>query len=97
MSAPASYLFTVLGGTMYFAGPILGAVVGVFATVMLATLTRAWQLYLGLGFLAVVLFAPGGIAGLIAAHGAPGAPAWHVRCGAPTRWSVSVWRCAPAG
>lgn len=62
-------VFTVLGGTMYFAGPILGAVVGVFATVMLATLTRAWQLYLGLGFLAVVLFAPGGIAGLIAVHG----------------------------
>ncbi|VVE11436.1 branched-chain amino acid ABC transporter permease [Pandoraea terrigena] len=62
-------VFTVLGGTTYFAGPIVGAVVGVFATVMLATLTRAWQLYLGLGFLAVVLFAPGGIAGLIAGHG----------------------------
>ncbi|MDR3399710.1 MAG: branched-chain amino acid ABC transporter permease [Pandoraea sp.] len=61
-------VFTVLGGTTYFAGPMLGAVVGVFATVVLATLTRAWQLYLGLGFLAVVVFAPGGIAGLIAAH-----------------------------
>ncbi|VVE87144.1 branched-chain amino acid ABC transporter permease [Pandoraea bronchicola] len=61
-------VFTVLGGTAYFAGPMLGAIVGVFATVVLATLTRAWQLYLGLGFLAVVVFAPGGIAGLIAAH-----------------------------
>ncbi|VVD65327.1 branched-chain amino acid ABC transporter permease [Pandoraea fibrosis] len=60
-------VFTVLGGTTYFAGPMLGAVVGVFATVVLATLTRAWQLYLGLGFLAVVILAPGGIAGLIAA------------------------------
>ncbi|AJF00122.1 branched-chain amino acid ABC transporter permease [Pandoraea apista] len=61
-------VFTVLGGTAYFAGPILGAVVGVFATVVLASLTRAWQLYLGLGFLAVVIFAPGGMSGLIAAH-----------------------------
>lgn len=61
-------VFTVLGGTAYFAGPMLGALVGVFATVMLATLTRAWQLYLGLGFLAVVVYVPGGIAGLIAVH-----------------------------
>jgi branched-chain amino acid transport system permease protein len=61
-------VFTVLGGTAYFAGPMLGAVVGVFATVVLATMTRAWQLYLGLGFLAVVVFAPGGIAGWVAAH-----------------------------
>ncbi|WP_353189371.1 branched-chain amino acid ABC transporter permease [Pandoraea pnomenusa] len=61
-------VFTVLGGTAYFAGPMLGAVAGVFATVVLATYTRAWQLYLGLGFLAVVVFAPGGIAGLWAMH-----------------------------
>jgi len=61
-------VFTVLGGTAYFAGPIAGAVIGVFATVALATLTRAWQLYLGLSFLAVVVFAPGGVAGLAAAH-----------------------------
>ncbi|MFJ2991539.1 branched-chain amino acid ABC transporter permease [Pandoraea sp. NPDC087047] len=64
----AVLVFTVLGGTAYFAGPMLGAVVGVFATVVLATYTRAWQLYLGLGFLAVVVFAPGGIAGWIAMH-----------------------------
>ncbi|VVD70386.1 ABC transporter permease [Pandoraea aquatica] len=63
-------VFTVLGGVSYFAGPMLGAVVGVFATVVLATMTRAWQLYLGVGFLVVVVFAPGGIAGLLAAH-------WH--------------------
>ncbi|AKM28973.1 ABC transporter permease [Pandoraea faecigallinarum] len=66
-------VFTVLGGTAYFAGPMLGAVVGVFATVVLATMTRAWQLYLGLGFLAVVVFAPGGMAGLLAMH----ARAWR--------------------
>jgi branched-chain amino acid transport system permease protein len=66
-------VFTVLGGTTYFAGPVLGAVVGVFATVVLATMTRAWQLYLGLGFLGVVVFMPGGIAGLLAMH----ARAWR--------------------
>ncbi|WP_287495736.1 branched-chain amino acid ABC transporter permease [Pandoraea sp. CB10b_02] len=61
-------VFTVLGGTAYFAGPMLGAVLGVFVTVVLATITRAWQLYLGLAFLAVVMFAPGGVAGLVALH-----------------------------
>ncbi|UVA77494.1 branched-chain amino acid ABC transporter permease [Pandoraea commovens] len=61
-------VFTVLGGVSYFIGPMLGAVVGVFATVVLATMTRAWQLYLGLGFLVVVVFVPGGMAGLLAAH-----------------------------
>ncbi|AJP57758.1 ABC transporter permease [Pandoraea vervacti] len=66
-------VFTVLGGSAYFAGPMLGAVVGVFATVVLATTTRAWQLYLGLGFLGVVVFMPGGIAGLLAMH----ARAWR--------------------
>jgi branched-chain amino acid transport system permease protein len=82
-------VFTVLGGTTYFAGPIVGAVVGVFATVMLATLTRAWQLYLGLGFLAVVLFAPGGIAGLIAVHGR----AWRTGM-ARTLWRPYAVACA---
>jgi branched-chain amino acid transport system permease protein len=36
--------------------------------VSLSDYTTAWQLYLGLFFMAIVLFAPGGLAGLIMMH-----------------------------
>ncbi|EGJ10435.1 branched-chain amino acid ABC transporter permease [Rubrivivax benzoatilyticus] len=62
----AYLLFTVLGGSGYFAGPILGAVLMVLAGVLLSALTRAWLLYLGLAFIAVVMLAPGGLAGALA-------------------------------
>jgi branched-chain amino acid transport system permease protein len=71
----AYLLFTFLGGASFFFGPILGAVLLVFATVMLSEMTKAWLLYLGLVFLLMVMFAPGGLASLImmnvrvAAHG----------------------------
>ena len=58
-------LFTFLGGATFFFGPIIGAVLLVFASVMLSELTKAWLLYLGLAFLLMVMFAPGGIASLI--------------------------------
>lgn len=37
----------------------------VIATVFLSELTKAWMLYLGLIFLFMVMYAPGGIASLI--------------------------------
>ena len=37
----------------------------VLATVFLSEITKAWMLYLGLVFLFMVMYAPGGIAGLI--------------------------------
>jgi len=58
-------LFTFLGGATFFFGPIIGAVLLVFASVMLSELTKAWLLYLGLIFLFMVMFAPGGVASLI--------------------------------
>ena len=61
----AYLLFTFLGGATFFFGPIIGAVVMVFALVMLSELTKAWLLYLGLVFLLMVMYAPGGIASLI--------------------------------
>jgi len=48
-----------------FFGPIIGAVLMVLAFVLLSEFTKAWLLYLGLIFLFMVMFAPGGIAGLI--------------------------------
>jgi len=61
----AYLLFTFLGGAMFFFGPIIGAVLMVLALVLLSELTRAWLLYLGLIFLFMVMYAPGGIASLI--------------------------------
>ena len=61
----AYLLFTFLGGATFFFGPVIGAVLMVFAGVMLSELTQAWLLYLGLVFLFMVMYAPGGIASLI--------------------------------
>jgi len=58
-------LFTFLGGSTAFFGPIIGAVLMVLAQVMLSELTKAWLLYLGLIFLFMVMYAPGGIASLL--------------------------------
>jgi branched-chain amino acid transport system permease protein len=61
----AYLLFTFLGGATFFFGPIIGAVLMVLALVMLSELTLAWLLYLGLVFVFMVMFAPGGLASLI--------------------------------
>ena len=61
----AYLLFTFLGGATFFFGPIIGAVLMVVAFVLLSEFTKAWLLYLGLAFLLMVMFAPGGIASLI--------------------------------
>ena len=58
-------LFTFLGGTITFFGPIIGAVLLVLTLVLLSELTKAWLLYLGLIFVFMVMYAPGGIASLI--------------------------------
>ena len=61
----AYLLFTFLGGATFFFGPIIGAVLMVLAFVLLSEFTKAWLLYLGLIFLFMVMFAPGGVASLI--------------------------------
>jgi branched-chain amino acid transport system permease protein len=58
-------LFTFIGGIGFFFGPMIGAVIGVFLTVLLSEFTKAWQLYIGLIFIGMVLWAPGGIASLV--------------------------------
>ncbi|MBS0610580.1 MAG: branched-chain amino acid ABC transporter permease [Proteobacteria bacterium] len=58
-------LFTFLGGATFFFGPIIGAVLLVLASVLLSELSKAWLLYLGLVFLFMVMYAPGGVASLI--------------------------------
>ena len=58
-------LATFIGGALFFFGPIIGAIVFIFFVVALSEFTKAWQLYLGLFFIIMVMFAPGGIASLI--------------------------------
>jgi branched-chain amino acid transport system permease protein len=66
-------LATFVGGTGYFFGPILGAILITALQVSLSDITEVWQLYFGLLFIAIVMYAPGGIAGVIMRH----APLWR--------------------
>jgi len=67
MSANA-LLMTYIGGVGVFAGPILGAVLIVLLQSWVSLLSNSWLVYVGLLFILMVTFAPGGIAGLIAIH-----------------------------
>jgi branched-chain amino acid transport system permease protein len=68
-------LFTFLGGVPFFFGPLIGAVLLVLAFALFSEWTSAWLLYLGLLFIVMVVYAPGGFAALllmnlrVAAHG----------------------------
>jgi branched-chain amino acid transport system permease protein len=68
-------LAAYIGGVGNFIGPVLGAVLVTWLRVMLSDLTEVWQLYFGLLFVGVVMFAPTGIAGLVMRH----EPLWHAR------------------
>ncbi len=61
-------LMTFIGGIGTFWGPIAGAVLITFLSIALSTVTDAWQLYSGLLFIAMVVWAPGGISGVLLAH-----------------------------
>lgn len=56
----------ILGGTGRLFGPVAGAALYVVFEYSLGGLTERWQLFLGLILLATVLFARGGLLGLIA-------------------------------
>ncbi len=58
-------LAAFIGGMGSFFGPIIGACVFIYFVVALSGVTQAWLLYLGLFFILMVMFAPGGIASLI--------------------------------
>jgi len=60
-------LMVILGGSGTVGGPVLGATALVLLQNLLSTVTRRWMLILGVLYVLVVLYAPGGIAGLIRA------------------------------
>ena len=57
-------LMTFIGGIGHFIGPVLGAVFYTYFQNFLSEMTDSWPLIMGLLFIAMVLMAPGGIAGL---------------------------------
>ena len=77
----AYLLFTILGGSGYFVGPLLGAVGMVLSGVLLSEWTTAGLLYLGLLFMAMVMYAPGGLASLGVWH-----LSWVTRTGVARLW-----------
>lgn len=70
LTESANVLFnTYIGGMGYFGGPVLGAVVLTTLQLNLSNYTEAWLVYQGLLFILVVMFVPGGLAGLLYIHG----------------------------
>lgn len=61
-------LYTFVGGSTVFFGPIIGASVFTLFGFVVSGATNAWLLYQGLIFVLVMLYAPNGIGGLIQAH-----------------------------
>jgi branched-chain amino acid transport system permease protein len=59
-------IFVILGGVGRLFGPVAGAALFVLLETIIGGITERWQLVLGLILLGVVLFARGGLIGLIA-------------------------------
>ncbi len=62
-----------IGGIGFFAGPIVGAIVFTLLQTLLSNYTGIWALYVGILFVATVMFAPAGLTGIIMMH----QPVWQ--------------------
>ncbi len=84
-------LMAYIGGSMVFAGPVLGAVLITLLQSGVSLMSNSWLIYVGVLFIAMVTFAPTGLAGIIVAHG----PIW--RAGRLRRLLLPYLRLLPAG
>ncbi|MBP0593201.1 branched-chain amino acid ABC transporter permease [Paraburkholderia sp. LEh10] len=92
---------TVIGGSGAFFGPVAGAVVLTFFSVVVASATRAWLVYLGLFFVVVVVRAPDGVAGWLKRQAArfardgwrACAPLFALRLASAAGWSLAIVLC----
>jgi branched-chain amino acid transport system permease protein len=75
-------LAAFIGGVGSFIGPILGAVLVTYLQLTLSDITEVWQLYFGLLFVGMVMFAPFGLAGILMLH-------------APLLRAGALWRVLP--
>lgn len=85
-------LVAFLGGVGFFYGPVIGAIVFTLLQSVLSQHTDLWELYVGVLFLATVMYFPGGLAGVMLLHGIP------VRLGKTGMLALPYLRViAPAG
>jgi branched-chain amino acid transport system permease protein len=71
LAAPLSanaLLMAYIGGTTVFGGPILGAILITLLQSGVSLLSNSWLVYVGVMFIAMVIFAPTGLAGIVKAH-----------------------------
>jgi len=61
-------IMAYIGGAAHFVGPVLGAIVITWLETSLSGYTSAWQLYLGVFFIVMIVYAPTGLAGLLVRH-----------------------------
>ncbi|MCC8394890.1 branched-chain amino acid ABC transporter permease [Paraburkholderia sp. MMS20-SJTR3] len=90
MRSGAVLIATVIGGSPAFFGPVAGAIVLTFFSVVVASVTRAWLFYLGLLFVVVVVAAPDGLAGFCARHAARIRSHGWRRCRVAYLWSAAA-------
>jgi branched-chain amino acid transport system permease protein len=60
----AALLMTVIGGTGYFLGPVLGAIFYTVFQDWISSLTKHWILFMGILFVIVVMYLEGGLISL---------------------------------
>ena len=68
VSSGTVLLQAYIGGVGFFAGPIVGAIVYTLLQTLLSNYTEIWAFYVGLIFVATVMYAPAGLTGLIMMH-----------------------------
>lgn len=68
VKSSTALLSTYIGGAGHFFGPVLGTILVVLLQSGVSLLSNAWLLYVGVLFIAMVMFAPGGLMGLISVH-----------------------------
>src|SRR5690606_29519530 len=56
---------TFIGGAMFFFGPVIGSVIFILFAVALSEYTPAWQFYLGIVFVLMVMYAPVGVTSIL--------------------------------
>jgi branched-chain amino acid transport system permease protein len=66
-------LMAYIGGSMVFPGPVLGAVLITLLQSGVSLMSNSWLIYVGVLFIAMVTFAPTGLAGILQIHG----PIWR--------------------
>ncbi|MFC3229989.1 branched-chain amino acid ABC transporter permease [Marinibaculum pumilum] len=68
ITSGVALLMAYIGGIGFFIGPIIGAITFTLLQSVLGAYTEIWQLYVGILFLATVVFMPWGLTGILMIH-----------------------------